>query len=85
MTNVKRVMSIRTVIVGISKNLKDTVESWGKKDNSFLHNVVRSGDYCKCGACRHEGYAYGIAHAKGVSHPFCQQCGVNSKLTVIDK
>lgn len=50
-----------------------------------IHNVVRSGDYCNCGACGYEGYAYGIAHAKGVSAPFCQNCGVNSKLSVIEK
>ncbi len=33
-------MSIKTVIVGISKSLKDTVESWREKDNSFLHSVI---------------------------------------------
>jgi len=56
-----------------------------KKEQCNIHDVVRSGDYCKCGACGYEGYAYGIAHAKGVSHPFCQNCGVNSKLSVINK
>ena len=78
-------MSVKTVIVEISKSLKDTVESWSKKDNSFLHNVVRSGDYCKCSSCGYEGYAYGIAHANGVSAPFCRRCGINSKLSVIEK
>lgn len=78
-------MSIKTVIVWVSKSIKDTVEIWSKKNNSFLHNVVRSGDYCKCGVCGYEGYTYGIAHAKGVSAPFCQNCGVNSKLSVIEK
>lgn len=55
------------------------------KSHDSISNVVRSGDYCKCGACGYEGYAYGIAHAKGVSAPFCQNCGINSKLSVIDK
>ena len=47
--------------------------------------VIRSGEFCKCNSCGHIGYAYGIAHAKGVSHPFCQNCGVNSKLEVVKK
>jgi len=50
-----------------------------------ISDVVRSGDYCKCNSCGYEGYAYGIAHTKGVSSPFCIRCGVNSKLSVIDK
>jgi len=47
--------------------------------------VIRSGEFCKCGACGHVGYAYGIAHSKGVSHPFCQGCGVNCKLEIVKK
>ena len=31
---------MKTLMVGISKSIKDTVESWGKKDNSFLHIVT---------------------------------------------
>lgn len=33
-------MGIKTVIVGVGKSLKDTVESWSKKDNSFLYSVI---------------------------------------------
>ena len=33
-------MAKKTVIVGVSKDLNDTVESWSKKDNSFLHSVI---------------------------------------------
>ena len=50
-----------------------------------IHNVVRSGDYCECGACGFDGYAYGIAHSKGVSAPFCSNCGINNKLTLKKK
>ena len=64
---------------------KDFGKTTTTEKQCTIQNVVRSGDYCKCGACGYEGYAYGIAHAKGVSAPFCQNCGVNSKLSVIEK
>lgn len=48
-----------------------------------LHKV-KSGDYCKCDACGHIGYAYGTLIGYRVSHPWCQSCGVNSRLIKID-
>lgn len=45
-----------------------------------IHNVVRSGTYCKCNHCKHEGYAYGVPTGKGVTAGFCQNCGINNQL-----
>ena len=41
---------------------------------------MQSGDKAKCGYCNYKGYVYGIAHSKGISAPFCFQCGKNDKL-----
>ena len=51
---------------------------------------IRSGAYCKCGHCGHEGYAYGTPGSNHIgeaviSAPWCQRCGINSKLTVVGK
>jgi len=48
-----------------------------------ISGVVRSGSYCKCNACKHEGYAYGIPTSKGVTAGFCQRCGINNQLIVL--
>ncbi len=48
-------------------------------------NEVISGDYCKCNACGHEGYAYGTMIGKSVSAPWCQKCGINNSLVKIRK
>ena len=53
--------------------------------------AIKSGAYCKCGHCGYEGYAYGTPHSAGrggpavVSAPWCERCGINSKLTVVEK
>jgi hypothetical protein len=70
------VFALNAVLSIFNHDSHEIVSEKGKK-------VLRSGEYCKCGSCGHEGYAYGIAHATGVSAPFCHDCGVNSKLTVI--
>ena len=58
--------------------------------NEKTHSkIIRSGAYCKCGHCGYESYAYGTpygagkGHDAGISAPWCQQCGINSKLTVV--
>ena len=62
--------------------------SWIKKlfkkkitsEQCAISGVVRSGTYCKCKACKHEGYAYGVPTGKGVTAGFCQRCGINNQL-----
>ncbi len=46
---------MKTVIVGLSKGLSDTVESW-ENSNSFLHRVVWRFFYGKKEQCKHEEY-----------------------------
>tara|TARA_R110002020_G_scaffold334555_5_gene549843 strand:- start:741 stop:944 length:204 start_codon:yes stop_codon:yes gene_type:complete len=48
-----------------------------------ISGVVRSGTYCKCNACKHEGYAYGILTSKGGTAGFCQRCGINNQLIIL--
>ncbi len=49
---------------------------------------IKSGDYCKCGHCGYEGYAYGSPGSRDgkaiISAPWCQRCGINSKLSVVE-
>ncbi len=44
---------------------------------------IPSGEFCRCRQCGFEGYCYGVAHAAGVSAPWCPQCEKNNKLTPI--
>lgn len=55
----------------------------GMKNNS-KNTVVRSGVYCKCNNCKHEGYAYGVPTGVGVSSAFCSYCGLNNRLTPVE-
>lgn len=41
------------------------------------------GEYCRCGHCKHEGYAYGVVTELGGSELYCQGCGRSNKLTKI--
>jgi hypothetical protein len=67
-------MSIKTVIVGISKSLKDTVESWSKKDNSFLHSVIgilsdEQLERADMWYCLHKNYVNKLYHLAENSFP----------------
>ncbi|MCP4651624.1 MAG: hypothetical protein GY853_16305 [PVC group bacterium] len=46
---------------------------------------IRSGDYCKCEHCGHEGYMYGAITGDGGTAPWCTNCGKNNKLIKLKK
>jgi hypothetical protein len=67
------------------RGLVDAEEGIKSMEDKLKSNrKVVSGMKCRCGHCGYEGHCYGVPTSKGVTAPFCYQCGMNNKLTVIE-
>lgn len=65
-------------------------DEWDYELNFVKMNIeesgeIKSGEWVKCNACGHVGYAYGTMIGSSVSAPWCSKCGVNNQLVRVEK